>query len=63
MDLVCESRFGLNKVNWRFLLSGFAKVDPTCEAKVELVFLIWWLWLSFDLIHDLSILIGCCCVA
>ena len=41
--------------NWRFLLSGFAKVDPTCEAKVELVYLVWWLWLSFDLIHDLSI--------
>ena len=36
-------------------MSGFAKVDPTCEAKVELVYLVWWLWLSFDLIHDLSI--------
>ena len=33
IDLICESRFGLNKFNWKFWLSGFAKVDPNLWSE------------------------------
>ena len=46
MDLVYESRFGLNKINWRFLLSGFVKADSICEAKVTLISSCMWLRLG-----------------